>query len=107
MKPAQLPLTRVGIDRGLFKTLSNSENSQKVDTLAETCGIAPELLGMHLLQFHSRCHSNFPNTGRILRYFASIDIVKETGLDEFAASATTKALASPEGEATAHMALVV
>lgn len=45
--------------------------------------------------------------GRILRYLASVGMVKETGLNEFTANAVTKALSTPDGEATVYLALVV
>lgn len=49
MEPIQLSLTFIGVDRGLFKALANDQNPVKVDTLAQTCGFASELLGMYIL----------------------------------------------------------
>jgi len=68
----------------LFNFLSEVPDSMTVQELVVKTGAAPELLA------------------RILRYLASIAMIKETGKDSFAATNVTKALAKPGFQGGIH-----
>ncbi|KAK2767830.1 hypothetical protein FQN54_003991 [Arachnomyces sp. PD_36] len=76
-----VPMIRVGADLGLFCALTQSDTPVTVAQLAESTGASDQLLE------------------RILRYLASVNAIKETGVNEYAPSSTTYVLADPKGEA--------
>ncbi|KAK2756812.1 hypothetical protein FQN54_005258 [Arachnomyces sp. PD_36] len=82
----QLSLTRIGVDCGIFKALANSDSPLKTEVIAETCSVDPEL------------------AGRILRYLATIHLLRETGRDEFAANLATRVLSGENEESVVHFA---
>jgi len=73
----QLAGARLGIDLGIFNALASSEEPLSLETLAKPSNAAPELLA------------------RILRYLASVGMLKETAKDKFAANNITKFLSHP------------
>lgn len=70
-------MIRVGEDLKLFELLASSENSRTVDELSKETGAAPVFLG------------------RVLRYLASMKLIKETGKDQYTSTNVTKTLAVP------------
>ncbi|CAG8977790.1 hypothetical protein HYALB_00010875 [Hymenoscyphus albidus] len=74
-----LPLTaiRIGIDLDIFQTLVKEKTPVSVSDLCAKTGAAPILLA------------------RILRYLASVGIIKETGKDLFTSNNITEAVALP------------
>jgi len=70
-------MIRTGCDLGIFTTLAASETPVSVEQLAAPHGAEHILLS------------------RILKYLASIRMIKETSRDHFAANNATKALANP------------
>lgn len=80
----QIAGARLGVDLAVFDALSRNKNPLSVVELAEQSGAAPELMG------------------RILRYLASIGMLKETGKDEFTANNITKVLADPNYQGGVH-----
>lgn len=60
-------------------------------------GAAPELMGMYLRLLSRNAADNFQ--GRILRYLASVGMVKEESKDAYSANNITKVLADPNYQA--------
>ncbi|OAQ97914.1 hypothetical protein LLEC1_05338 [Akanthomyces lecanii] len=72
-----LPVVRAGCDLGLFNHIGDSAQPLSSAQLANKCGTSPLLLG------------------RLLRYMASLDVVRETAPDAYSATTTTtRALAT-------------
>ncbi|KAJ5185135.1 O-methyltransferase family 2 [Penicillium cf. griseofulvum] len=74
-------MLRISADLGLLRSLTRSDVSLSITQIAELTGGSPPFLE------------------RILRYLAAIDMVKETGVNEYAANNITHALAGSKGEA--------
>ncbi|CAI7653261.1 unnamed protein product [Penicillium glandicola] len=72
---------RVSADLGLLRFLASSDVPLAIPKIAELTGASPPLLE------------------RILRYLASTDLIKETGVNEYTANNITRVLADPKGEA--------
>ena len=70
-------MIRTSEDLKLFTHLASSEFPLTADELCKKTGAAPVLLG------------------RILRYLASMKLIKETGKDEFTSTKVTKILSLP------------
>lgn len=68
------------LNLGIFKKLSESTNPLSLDMLADPNVVDPLLLG------------------RLMRYLASIRMVKETDKDHFAANNTTRVFSDPRVE---------
>ncbi|KAJ8068747.1 hypothetical protein OCU04_002444 [Sclerotinia nivalis] len=68
-------MIRAGEDLKLFELLVSSESPLTVEELSKETGAAPVLLG------------------RILRYLASMKLIKETGKDQYTSTNITKTLA--------------
>jgi demethylsterigmatocystin 6-O-methyltransferase len=68
-------MIRVGEDLKLFELLASSESPLTVEELSKETGAASTLLG------------------RILRYLASMKLIKETGKDQYTSTNITKTLA--------------
>ncbi|PLB48528.1 putative O-methyltransferase [Aspergillus steynii IBT 23096] len=87
--PVKLTVVRVSIDINLFKTLANSESPRTVSSLAEQLKVDEDLLG------------------RILRYLASNNLIKQTGVEEFAANQVTQIFTGKGAEAVTSQAFNV
>ncbi|KAH0158917.1 O-methyltransferase, partial [Aureobasidium melanogenum] len=76
---SQFPLAavRVGCDLELFETLSRTGQPATVDELSRNTGVKPQLMA------------------RILRYMASVRLIKEVDQDTFAATNVTDTFANP------------
>lgn len=70
-------MIRVGEDLKLFELLASNEEPMTVNDLAQKTGAASVLLA------------------RIMRYLASMKLVKETGKDQYTSTNITKTLAVP------------
>lgn len=93
-------ILRIGADLGLFKLLAQNEHPLQVEAIAKLTSSSSELLG-----------TKFPAVNifsmlieidvieRLLRYLAAANIIKETGTNEYTASAVTHVMADPKGEA--------
>ncbi|GAD98551.1 hypothetical protein PVAR5_7246 [Paecilomyces variotii No. 5] len=75
---------RLGEDLHLFRHLATHNGSLTAAQLADITGASPQLLE------------------RILRYLASINVIKEVGVNEYQANTTTHSLADPKGEAMVY-----
>ncbi|KAJ6782143.1 hypothetical protein PWT90_07435 [Aphanocladium album] len=75
-QPITLPVVRAGCDLGLFNHIVDSVQPLSSAALADRCGASPLLLG------------------RLLRYMASVDVVREVAPDTYSATTTTRTLAS-------------
>ncbi|PQE17125.1 O-methyl transferase B protein [Rutstroemia sp. NJR-2017a BBW] len=71
----EIVMIRVGEDLKVFELLASSESPLTVEKLSKETGAAPTLLG------------------RILRYLASMKLIKETGKDQYTSTNITKTLA--------------
>ncbi|KAF4254095.1 hypothetical protein KXV95_002611 [Aspergillus fumigatus] len=80
---------RTALDLNLFNDILDNEEPSTVDHLAAMHSADPLLLGKN---------SN-TEIGRILRYLASIGVIKEVGRDTFASTPYTSNLARPEIQA--------
>ncbi|KIA75358.1 hypothetical protein HK57_00187 [Aspergillus ustus] len=78
--PFEIDGAKIGVNLGIFRTLTQSDASMDAETLAKMTGADPDLLV------------------RLLRYFASARMIAEHGSDSFAANKVTRALASAKGE---------
>ncbi|KAL2816681.1 O-methyl transferase B [Aspergillus granulosus] len=78
--PFELDGAKIGVNLGIFKILSQGDESLNAETLAKTTGADPALLG------------------RLLRYLASVRMIAEVGTNTFAKNNVTRALASEKGE---------
>ena len=65
--------------------------------LAQLSGAAPELMGMYIRLLLRKLADNFQ--GRILRYLASVGMVREESKDAYSANNITKVLADPNYQA--------
>ncbi|KAJ5384780.1 O-methyltransferase family 2 [Penicillium concentricum] len=74
-------MLRIGADMGLFRSLTRSDVSLTIMQIAEITGASPPLLE------------------RILRYLATEDVIKESGVNEYTANSITHVLADSKGEA--------
>ncbi|KAL3458173.1 S-adenosyl-L-methionine-dependent methyltransferase [Aspergillus heterothallicus] len=84
--PLQVALARVGLDLGLFRMLKDSHAPLTLAHLVEKTGAAPGLLA------------------RILRFQAAFGLIKETGQEEYTASAMTAVFCNPNAAgAISHM----
>ncbi|KAJ9325574.1 hypothetical protein DTO027B5_6314 [Paecilomyces variotii] len=79
-----LGTNRLAADLKLFHHLASHNGSLTVARLADMTGASSRLLE------------------RLLRYLASINVIKEVGVDEYQANTTTKTLADPKGEAMVY-----
>ncbi|KAI1414908.1 S-adenosyl-L-methionine-dependent methyltransferase [Hypoxylon sp. FL1857] len=75
--PMILTICQVACDLNIFVQLTEANSPLSTESLAATSGADPSFIG------------------RILRFLASNDIVRETGEDEFTANAVTRTLARP------------
>ncbi|KAI9646128.1 hypothetical protein NHQ30_005568 [Ciborinia camelliae] len=73
----EIVMIRVGEDLKLFELLDSSEKPLSVDELSKETGAASVFLG------------------RVLRYLASMKLIKETGKDQYTSTNVTKTLAVP------------
>ncbi|EDN91299.1 hypothetical protein SS1G_00702 [Sclerotinia sclerotiorum 1980 UF-70] len=71
----EIVMIRVSEDLQLFELLSSTQNSMTVEELSQKTGAAPVLLG------------------RVLRYLASMKLIKETGKNQYTSTKITKTLA--------------
>ena len=78
----QIAGVRTGVDIKLFDQLAASDTPLALDQFTQSTGADSILLG------------------RLLRYLASVGMIKETGKDTFASINVTKALAYPGNQAT-------
>ncbi|KAK4111488.1 hypothetical protein N656DRAFT_799320 [Canariomyces notabilis] len=76
----EISVVKSALDLGLFKRLASSPTSLSVNDLASPSGADPQLLG------------------RLLRYLASIRMIRETGRDRFTANHATVAFTDPRVE---------
>ncbi|KAI8949783.1 S-adenosyl-L-methionine-dependent methyltransferase [Xylaria longipes] len=79
----ELAVARIGADLGVFKILKESEQPLSTMALSEATNAAP--LNTHI--------ANGWCVGRLLRYLASVGMIREVARDSFAANAITKTLA--------------
>jgi len=77
----EIVVVKIGIDLKVFELVAASHSSVTLDHLQKETGAAKVLLG------------------RILRYLASFNLIQETGVDSFASTNATKALANPANQA--------
>lgn len=73
----EIVMIRLSEDLKLFELIASSEAPLTVEQLSKETGAAPVMLG------------------RVLRYLASMKLIKETGKDEFTFTNVTKILAKP------------
>jgi demethylsterigmatocystin 6-O-methyltransferase len=74
-------VVKIAIDLKIFELVAASDGSTTLDHLQNNTGAAKVLLG------------------RILRYLASFNLIKETDVDSFTSTNATKALANPANQA--------
>ncbi|KGO45702.1 Winged helix-turn-helix transcription repressor DNA-binding [Penicillium expansum] len=74
-------ILRISADLGLLRSLAGTNQSLNVTQIADLTGASPPFLE------------------RILRYLAAVDMIKETGVNEYTANSITHVLADPKGEA--------
>ncbi|KAJ5614880.1 hypothetical protein N7528_008534 [Penicillium herquei] len=74
VQPTAFAAIETCIDLGVFKILACSDEAKTVDELALKTGAAPELLS------------------RLLKHLAAVDVVVETGLDQYSRNGLTKTL---------------
>ncbi|CAI7676504.1 unnamed protein product [Penicillium palitans] len=74
-------MLRTSADLGLLRHLTKSDKPLTVTQIADLTGASPSLLE------------------RILRYLAGVDVIKETGVNEYTENSITRILADPKGEA--------
>ncbi|CAI7613307.1 unnamed protein product [Penicillium discolor] len=77
-------MLRTSADLGLLRHLTESDKPLTVTQIADLTKASPALLE------------------RILRYLAGVDVIKETGVNEYTANSTTRILADPKGEAMVY-----
>lgn len=88
---------RIGADLKIFSSVAQSEKPLTTSELAQLSGAAPELMGMYFRLSLRNPANNFQ--GRILRYLASVGMVKEESKDAYSANNITKVLADPNYQA--------
>lgn len=71
----QLPAVKVGIQLGIFKTLTAAKTPLSLVELSKPAGADPKLVG------------------RITRYLTALNLIKETGKQTYVANKTTEILA--------------
>ncbi|CAI7626596.1 hypothetical protein PCG10_005652 [Penicillium crustosum] len=74
-------MLRTSADLGLLRHLTESDKPLTVTQIGDLTGASPALLE------------------RILRYLAGVDVIKETGVNEYTANSITHILTDPKGEA--------
>ncbi|OQE46328.1 hypothetical protein PENCOP_c001G00779 [Penicillium coprophilum] len=77
-------MLRISADLGLLRSLASSDTSLTVVEISDLTG------------------ASSPFLERILRHLAAIDMIKETGINEYCANRTTHVLASSKGEAMVY-----
>lgn len=91
---------RVGVDLKIFDLLAASETPLSLEHLTQATGAASLILSsVNPLTRSSRQLILTLETGRLLRYLASVGMIKETGKDTYAATNITKTLALPGNQA--------
>lgn len=97
MQHLQTAGARIGADLKIFSAVAQSEKPLTTSELAQLSGAAPELMGMYFRLLLKNTADSFQ--GRILRYLASVGMVKEESKDTYSANNITKVLADPNYEA--------
>lgn len=102
---------QIGIDLGIFRTLSWSEKTLDVKTLAERLGADPDLLRKHTISGAGHgWTADLGCTGRIMRELAALRVVDQISKDklgEYAANTNTRFYAEPDWEEAMRALCVV
>lgn len=98
----QIASVRIGIDLKLFDLLSASTEPLTVEQLRQKTGAAPVFLGLSKTRLERHFSILIGITGRMLRYLASIGMIKEVETDKFTSTNITDALAIPGNQAGVH-----
>lgn len=90
-----LPVIRTGCDLGIFKEIVDHGKPVSSEELANPSAASPLLLSLqNMLNLATTILTVTP--GRLLRYLAAFDVIRETAPDTNTASDTTRVLAQPE-----------
>ena len=90
-----LTFAQVACDLGLFRKLVDAPMPLSSISLASASEADPILLSRHYDSMGDTPVLTEYNSGRILRFLASMDMIVETGEDEFTSNNVTRTLARP------------
>ncbi|KAF4633169.1 hypothetical protein G7Y89_g4949 [Cudoniella acicularis] len=112
-RPKQLPMLQIGVKVGIFRMLCERENTrdeadvnigvsmnndgQEVECGKRGVGIKG---AMTVVEVAERKGASVDVVGRLLRYLAAMNVVKEVGSNTFAANESTRSLATDAWEAS-------
>ena len=88
-------MARIGIDLKIFNILADNDGSQTLAKLQQATGADTLLLRENGPVMSAVELTRLTRAERLLRYMASVGLIKETGVENFAANQVTRNLAQP------------